>query len=51
MLPMNEYYYQALNSIPENHPHRDEVVSLLIDQVIDDTDLCLHHPKSMNKSN
>ena len=35
-LPQKEYYHKALNSIPENHTHRDEIVSLLIDQVIDD---------------
>ena len=33
----NEYYYKALDSIPKNHSHRDEVISLLIDQVLDDT--------------
>jgi len=32
----NEYYYKALDSIPKNHSHRDEVISLLIDQVLDD---------------
>ena len=31
-----EYYYKALESIPENHSHRDEIISLLIDQVLDD---------------
>jgi len=32
----NEYYYKALDSIPKNHSHRDELISLLIDQVLDD---------------
>ena len=36
-LPLTDYYYKALNSIPDNHTHRDEIVSLLIDQVIDDS--------------
>ena len=36
-LPLTDYYYEALKSIPEDHTHRDEIVSLLIDQVIDDT--------------
>ena len=36
-LPLTDYYYEALNSIPDNHTHRDEIVSLLIDQVIDDS--------------
>ena len=35
-LPNTEYYYKALHSIPENHSHRDEIISLLIDQVLDD---------------
>ena len=35
-LPQTEYYHKALASIPDNHTHRDEIVSLLIDQVIDD---------------
>ena len=35
-LPNTEYYYKALESIPENHSHRDEIISLLIDQVLDD---------------
>ncbi len=35
-LPNTEYYYKALHSIPLNHSHRDEVISLLIDQVLDD---------------
>ena len=33
----SEYYRKALDSIPKEHTHRDEIVSLLIDQVIDDT--------------
>ena len=37
-LPQKEYYHKALNSIPKDHTHRDELVSLLIDQVIDDSD-------------
>ena len=37
-LPQKEYYHKALASIPDNHTHRDEIVSLLIDQVIDDSD-------------
>ena len=32
----SEYYRKAILSIPADHPHRDEIVSLLIDQVIDD---------------
>ena len=28
---------KARDSIPNDHPHRDEIVSLLIDQVIDDS--------------
>ena len=36
-LPQKEYYHKALASIPDNHIHRDEIVSLLIDQVIDDS--------------
>ena len=36
-LPQKEYYHKALASIPDNHTHRDEIVSLLIDQVIDDS--------------
>ena len=28
---------KARDSIPEDHPHKDELVSLLIDQVIDDS--------------
>jgi len=33
----SEYYRKAIDSIPKEHTHRDEIVSLLIDQVIDDT--------------
>ena len=33
-----QYYCDALTSIPDDHPHRDEIVSLLIDQVLDDAD-------------
>ena len=36
-LPQKEYYHKALASIPEDHTNRDEIVSLLIDQVIDDS--------------
>ena len=36
-LPQKEYYHKALNSIPKDHTHRDEIISLLIDQVIDDS--------------
>ena len=36
-LPLTDYYYEALASIPDDHTHRDEIVSLLIDQVIDDS--------------
>ena len=35
-LPNTDYYFKALASIPKEHTHRDEIVSLLIDQVIDD---------------
>ncbi len=38
ILPYNEYYFKALDSIPKDHTHRDEIVSLLIDQVLDDMD-------------
>ena len=37
IIPYSEYYFKARDSIPEDHPHRDEIVSLLIDQVIDDS--------------
>ena len=36
LIPYSEYYYKALDSIPKDHPHKDEIVSLLIDQVLDD---------------
>ena len=36
LIPYSEYYYKALDSIPMDHPHKDEIVSLLIDQVLDD---------------
>jgi len=36
VLLRSEYYRKAILSIPADHPHRDEIVSLLIDQVIDD---------------
>ena len=37
ILPYSDYYFKALDSIPKNHTHRDEIISLLIDQVIDDS--------------
>ena len=37
MIPYSNYYFKALKSIPEDHSHRDELISLLIDQVLDDT--------------
>ena len=36
IVPSTEYYYKALDSIPQDHSHRDELISLLIDQVLDD---------------
>ena len=36
IIPYSDYYFKALDSIPKEHTHRDEIVSLLIDQVIDD---------------
>ncbi len=36
ILPYTDYYFKALDSIPKNHSHRDEIISLLIDQVLDD---------------
>jgi len=33
----SEYYRKAIDSIPKEHTHRDEIISLLIDQVIDDS--------------
>ena len=37
-IPYSDYYFKALDSIPKDHTNRDEIVSLLIDQVIDDAD-------------
>ncbi len=37
ILPFSDYYFKALDSIPKEHTHRDELISLLIDQVIDDS--------------
>ena len=37
IIPYSDYYFKALDSIPKNHTHRDEIISLLIDQVIDDS--------------
>ena len=37
IIPYSDYYFEALDSIPKDHTHRDEIVSLLIDQVIDDS--------------
>ena len=37
ILPYSDYYFKALDSIPRDHTHRDEIISLLIDQVIDDS--------------
>jgi len=37
MIPYSNYYFKALESIPQDHSHRDELISLLIDQVLDDT--------------
>ena len=34
ILPYSEYYFKALDSIPKEHTHRDEIISLLIDQVL-----------------
>ena len=34
--PYSEYYFKALDSIPKDHTHRDEIISLLIDKVLDD---------------
>ena len=33
---IDEYYQEALASIPKDHPHKDEIEKLLIDQVNDD---------------
>ena len=38
ILPYSEYYFKALDSIPKDHTHRDEIISQLIDQVLDDAD-------------
>ena len=38
IIPYSDYYFNALDSIPKDHPHKDEIVSLLIDQVLDATD-------------
>ena len=38
IIPYSDYYFNALDSIPKDHPHKDEIVSLLIDQVLDDAD-------------
>ena len=37
ILPYSDYYFKAMDSIPKDHTHRDEIISLLIDQVIDDS--------------
>ena len=37
ILPYSDYYFKALDSIPKDHTHRDEIISLLIDQVLDDS--------------
>ena len=37
IIPYSDYYFKALDSIPKDHTHRDEIISLLIDQVIDDS--------------
>ena len=37
MIPYSDYYFKALESIPRDHSHYDELISLLIDQVLDDT--------------
>ena len=36
LIPYSEYYFKARDSIPLDHPHYDEVLGLLIDQVLDD---------------
>ena len=36
ILPYSEYYFKALDSKPKDHTQRDEIISLLIDQVLDD---------------
>ena len=37
LIPYSEYYFKAVDSIPQDNPHRDEILSLLIDQVLDDS--------------
>ena len=37
IIPYSDYYFKALDSIPKDHTHRDEIISLLIDQVLDDS--------------
>ena len=37
ILPYSDYFFKAMDSIPNDHTHRDEIISLLIDQVIDDS--------------
>ena len=37
ILPYSDYYFKAMDSIPKDHTHRDEIISLLIDQVLDDS--------------
>ena len=37
IIPYSDYYFKALDSIPKDHSHRDEIISLLIDQVLDDS--------------
>lgn len=49
-LPKKEYYHKALASIPKEHTHRDEVVSLLIDQVIDDSNGYAETDSSSNEA-
>ena len=46
----SEYYRKAILAIPPDDPNRDEIVSLLIDQVIDDYQW-QHHTRSTNRSN
>ena len=36
LIPYSDYYIKARDSIPFDHPHYDEVLGLLIDQVLDD---------------
>ena len=36
LIPYSDYYIKARDSIPLDHPHYDEVLGLLIDQVLDD---------------